>query len=494
MGRLPFDPDRMKKPAKPRAQDEPITVSALASLIEHTLAEKFPARLTVRGEISGTRQRTHWYFNLKDENAVIAAVMFASAAKKSETTPRDGRLVVASGRLEYYKPQGRLSLIVDRLSETGAGALDAKFRELCDQLRAMGWFDPAARRPLPVFPSRIAVLTSDSSAALQDVLDTTRRRCPAVELLLVDIPVQGERAAATIARAIRRIDAHAGALGIDAILLTRGGGSVEDLWCFNDRDLASAIHSCSLPVVAAIGHESDTTIAELVADQRAATPTQAAMLLTPDRGALSRQLDALDRRRRHVLASRLQSEKRHLRSLSDRPVIADPARIAQIQADRLDASARRLAAAQVAGFNRRRHELARLELTLERHRPAAEHARRAERLHAAGERLKRSIDRALNRRRDTLDRLDKLRNAVGPQAVLSRGFTVTTTTDGTLIRSASAASPGDRITTRFSDGSIDSTVIAENASPGEQTRASPSPRPTLRPDGPPQMDLFKPPG
>jgi exodeoxyribonuclease VII large subunit len=492
MGRLPFDPDRLKPrgQARTRDPDEPISVAALASLVEHAVADAFPGRLTVRGEISGTRHRTHWYFNLKDEHAVIGAVLFASAAKKSPAEPRDGRVCIASGRLEYYKPQGRLTFVVDALREDGQGSLDARFRALCEEFRALGWFDPDRKRTPPAFPRRIAVLTSASSAALQDVLDTTRRRCPAVELILVDSPVQGERAADTLARTIRKVGSNAHALGIDAVLLTRGGGSPEDLWCFNDRELALAIVRCPVPVVAAIGHESDTTIAELVADRRAATPTQAAMLLTPDRDALRHQTEALARRAARAVAARVASERRHLRALAARPVLADPAQIAGLHRARLRELDRRRKAAQHAFLHRRLRDLARAEIALARHRPAAEQARRAERVAQLGLRLRRAARAALRDRARRLASLAELCEALGPASVLERGYSITTGPDGAVLRSAAGLAPGARLTTRFAEGSAQSEVVGP---PGDAPRLARR-RTRRQPDEPiPQLDLFRPP-
>ncbi len=501
MGRLPFDPDKMRGatppgPRTPRKSDEPMTVAALASHIENAIARAFPARVTVRGEISGARHRTHWYFNLKDESAVIAAIMFASSAGRSTVRPADGAAVIARGRLDYYKPQGRLSLIVDSLTPDGAGTLDARFRALCEELRKLGWFDPETKADLPPFPRRIAVLTSDSSAALRDVLDTTRRRCPAVDLLLVDIPVQGERAARTIAQTIRRLDENRERLRIDAIILTRGGGSPEDLWCFNDRDLARAIHECRIPLVAAIGHESDTTVAELVADRRAATPTQAAMVLTPERDALTRQLDAIESRLARTLRLRLDAERRHLEAIARRPVLADPGQIHRVPAQRLDTLAHRLHTAPRRLIDTQRQRLDRIAVRLQRRSPHAEHARHTGRLDALAARLDGAIGHALNESRHTLDRLAAVLEAVGPAAVLARGYSITTGDDGAVIRTTDQARPGDRIITRLADGTIRSTVDDGPAN----TRTEPNPprrRPTRRRatrkpprDEPPTLDLF----
>ncbi|MCA9289351.1 MAG: exodeoxyribonuclease VII large subunit, partial [Phycisphaerales bacterium] len=304
--RLPFDPGKMRgtppahagssnSPSEPAAKppvDRPMSVAALAGLIAGAL-ETLPRPVRVAGEISGLRDRTHWYFDLKDADAVVSCVMFASAARKAGFVPENGQAVVAGGRVEFYAKGGKVSLICDRLEPVGAGALELAFRKLVGEIRALGWFDPERKRALPTFPRRIAVVTSRTGAALQDVLDTARRRCPAVDIAVVDVRVQGDRAAGEVAAAIEWLGRRHTHLGIDAILVTRGGGSMEDLWAFNEKPVAAAIVACPVPVVAAIGHETDVTIAELVADERAATPTQAAMRLIPDRAALGEQVEAV---------------------------------------------------------------------------------------------------------------------------------------------------------------------------------------------------------
>jgi exodeoxyribonuclease VII large subunit len=218
-------------------------------------------------------------------------VLFANVVRKHRIVLRDGLEVVVTGSLEFYAKAGKLSFIGTNAQPVGAGALDLAFKQLCEELRGLGWFDEVRKRPLPTFPRRVAVITSRSSAALQDVLDTMRRRCPAVEVALVDARVQGESAAAELRAKLVALSLRHREMGVDAIIITRGGGSAEDLWAFNDRALAEAILKCPVPVVAAIGHETDTTIAELVADVRAATPTQAAMRLTPDGDTLLEQVD-----------------------------------------------------------------------------------------------------------------------------------------------------------------------------------------------------------
>ncbi len=268
------------------AQAAPLTVSQLAQRIGETIGGGFPQPVRVVGEVSGFKPNTHWYFNLKDADSVIGCVMFSSTARSALFTPSDGQQVVVTGRPDFWAKGGKTSFVVSRIEPVGQGALDAAFKALCDELRALGWFDQARKRPIPRFPRRVAVVTAATGAALQDVLVTMRRRCPAVEVGVVDVAVQGDGAAQDISAVFRWLGREHRRLGVEVILLTRGGGSKEDLWTFNERVVAEAIVRSPIPVVAAIGHEVDFTIAELVADERAATPTQAAMKVTPDTPAL----------------------------------------------------------------------------------------------------------------------------------------------------------------------------------------------------------------
>src|SRR5690606_26173107 len=216
--------------------------------------------------------RAHWFFSLKDERATIRCVCFASSARQVECPVRDGMQVVCTGRVDFYDAQGHVQLYVDRIEPVGQGALELRLRQLMEELRELGYFDEAAKKPLPVLPRRVAVVTSRSAAALQDVIDTARRRWAGCRLYLYDVRVQGAAAAPEIARAIDALGRQHKRLRLDAIIVSRGGGSIEDLWAFNERIVAEAIHRCPLPIVAAIGHETDTTVAELVADLRCSTP------------------------------------------------------------------------------------------------------------------------------------------------------------------------------------------------------------------------------
>lgn len=513
MSRLPFDPSKMAAAGAPRSAPatrsvpERVTVSQLAAMIQGALRESLPPRIRVIGEVSGVRERTHWYFDLKDDGAVINCVLFASAAARSRMTPETGREVVATGRVEFYPKQGRTQFYVEHLEPIGEGALDAAFRKLCDELRALGWFDQARKRSLPRMPRRIAVVTSRSGAALQDVLDTARKRCPAVGIVLADVRVQGEGAAKEIVQTIRRIGRAREASGIDAILLTRGGGSKEDLWTFNERSVAEAIVNSPIPVVAAIGHETDTTIAELVADLRCATPTQAAVHLTPDSTALLEQLDACLARLTVAAQRQIRHETERLRLCLRHPFFSDPGHAVDLARDRLRAARDRLVSCwrhRAAGGTR---SLEAAAWRLEKFSPRTVHARRQADAARAQQRLidamrlrletvkpdtlKDRLSRAsmllLDRTTQRLGAAARALELVGPMAVLNRGYSCTLDPDGNAVRSAAQVRPGQRIRTRVADGGFTSVVEGSGTpGPAAKGRADPGRTPT-KPD---QMDLF----
>ncbi len=445
-------PKRVLTPAP--VGDTPWTVSHLAGEIDGALRRGIAGAVRVVGEVSGFRDRTHWYFDLKDEGAVVNCVMFASAARKVNPPIRDGEQVIVKGRVEFYSKGGKVSFILDSIERAGEGPLDRAFRELSAALKAQGYFDVDRKKSLPRFPRRIAVITSRSAAALQDVINTRDRRCPAVGLVGIDVPVQGADAAPIIARAIELVSKNRDRLGIDAAILTRGGGSKEDLWCFNERIVADAIFRCEIPLVAAIGHETDVTIAELVADERCATPTQAAMRLIPDKTELTRQLDSTMRR----LGSSL-------------------SRSAQISERNCSVLAHKLSAGVLARTRSAHRAVTDFELRIERLRPQSVHARMIARLDGASERLQRAIGAAVDvdlpdaatrlaaslklavRNRATeLEAAEKHLTAVAPVRVLERGFSITLDSSGKLVRKIGDVRAGDRLRTRVSDGSIDSTV------------------------------------
>lgn len=427
--RLPFDPDRIEAPSDQR--DRPMTVSQIAAQVKQVVATGFPGKVRVIGQVSNLSDRAHWFFSLKDDGAAIRCVCFASNARRIKFDVRDGLEVVATGRVDYYPEQGQLQLYVDNLEPVGEGALEMRFRALCEELRGKGYFDLEHKLELPQFAQRIAVVTSRSAAALQDVIDTAARRWAGCRLLLVDVRVQGEAAAGEIAGAINQLSRQGRKLGIDAILLTRGGGSIEDLWAFNEKPVAQAIFKCKLPIVAAIGHETDTTIAELVADARCATPTQAAMTLVPDAESLAQQVDQLGsrltllvRRRHELAAQRLNAIQRH-RLFRQPDKLYEPIRL-------------------------RLHEL-------------------TTRLHNAGA-------RQLADRRRRFDALHRQLQAISPAGVLERGYSYTLDKAGKLVRSVRDLKHGDLISTVLADGKVNSRVESK---PDRSPRKAKSTEPGL---------------
>lgn len=473
MSRLPFDPKKMavQPPTKaPRPPERLLTVSDLAARIDRALRDGFPTSVRFQGEVGGFRDRTHWYFDLKDDKAVASCVVFASVARKIGFTPRDGQQVVASGRVEFYAKGGKVSVILDSLQPAGQGEKELALKRLIEDLRQRGWLDPTSKKALPTFPRRVAVVTSATGAALQDVLRTMRDRCPAVDVLICAVRVQGDAAAAEIAAMIRYLSESHASLGIDALLLTRGGGSMEDLWCFNELVVAEAIHACRVPIVAAIGHETDTTIAELVADERSATPTHAAMRLTPDRAALSRQIATLEQRAVHGVRS-------SLREAGQSGTVVEM---------RLLGAVRTRLRRQVAVVEQ-------LTTRLEGQRPQAVHARLIARLHDAERALGTAAQSALARARIELSRPSLQRamshrlamesarvssaaaqlHAISPTRVLDRGYSVTLRADGRAVRTPSDVAPGDPLTTRLAEGTIRSTVQGAAIAPRLSARRKP---------------------
>ncbi|MEM1355843.1 MAG: exodeoxyribonuclease VII large subunit [Planctomycetota bacterium] len=454
MPRLFDESEPPRPPEKPPSQpDKALSVAQLIGAIKGAINDRLPGKVRVVGEVSNLSDRNHWFFSLKDGEAVIRCVMFASAARAVRLQVRDGLEVVATGRVDVFPGQGAVQLYVDRLEPVGQGDLELRLREMIEQLRGLGYFDPAKKKPLPAVPTRVAVVTSRSAAALQDVINTAQRRWPGCELLHLDVRVQGESAAAEIAHALDKLSDQGDRLGIDAIILTRGGGSIEDLWAFNERVVIDAVYACRVPIVAAVGHETDTTVTELVADHRCATPTQAAMTLVPDRALLAQQIDQAADRLRLALRRRAEYERQRLAGLSRHPAMSRPDRLTELPRSSVEQLMRRLSRALPGRVDRDRPRL---------------------------ERLADDLPNLLRRRvmlaRLQAEQLEKQLQAVGPQRVLDRGYTLTLDGSGKPIRSARSAAQAGTLTTVFSDGRVDSRVDPDTGS-----GSSPQPPPASRP-------------
>ena len=426
--------------------------SQLNALARDLLEGSFP-QVWVEGEISNFSRPAsgHAYFTLKDARAQVRCALFRSNAARLRFAPRDGMLVLARGRLTLYEARGDYQLVLEHLEEAGEGALRRAFEELKARLAAEGLFDTDRKRPLPAYTRRLAVITSPRGAAVRDVLSVLGRRFPLLEVEVLPVPVQGDGAAAQILDMLQR----AGRSGrYDLILLTRGGGSLEDLWAFNDEALARAIVASPVPVVAAIGHEVDVSLADFAADLRAPTPSAAAELLVPDRGELVERLRR-DRQRFDALLARVlgaqaqRVDQAFLKLQALRPQLR-----LERGRNRLDALRHRLGLAWQAPAARRGERLSRL---LRRLDPA--HPRR--RLEAHRHRLA-LIQRALaalparlvEPRRLQLRGLARALESVSPLATLGRGYAIVFDENGQVLRRAADARDGDRLRARLADGEL----------------------------------------
>lgn len=303
------------------------TVTQITRFIKQTLMAHLPGSITVEGEISNLRQPAsgHCYFDLKDANAILPAVVWRSSFQRIKFQPSDGQAVIASGAIDLYEPHGKYQLVVESLTPAGMGALELAFRQLAEKLRAEGFFDEAHKKPMPRYPQTIAIVTSATGAAIRDIHQTIMRRYPIVRLLLYPAAVQGDAAAKEIAAGIRYFNRHAARWGgIDLMIVGRGGGSIEDLWAFNEEMVARAIYASDIPIISAVGHEVDTTIADFVADQRAATPTAAAELAVPVLSEVRENLTTAQQRLEQGLAGQLRGARRHLEQLARRPLFLRP--------------------------------------------------------------------------------------------------------------------------------------------------------------------------
>lgn len=410
------------------------TVAGLLLAVTDALAARFSA-VSVRGELSGfTRAASgHCYFTLKDASGAGAALrcaMFRRAAVGMNFVPRDGQQVEVRGRVAVYEARGELQVVVEAMLQVGAGNLYEEFLRLRDRLQAQGLFDAGRKRVLPVFPKRIGLVTSASGAALHDVLTTLARRAPQVEVVLCPTLVQGAEAPPAIVAAL----AAANQLpGLDAIIVCRGGGSLEDLWAFNDERVVRAVAQSRWPVVCGVGHETDVTLVDLVADLRAATPTAAAELVAPSRDELLRELQQRASQMRRRMVNRLESALQRVDNWGLR--LQRPGHLFAAQGARLSA-------------------------LVERHHAALHQALLLanQEQHHLGLRFLRSGVQALDRQRLAAERLGSRLQAVDPKRVLSRGYAWVAAEDGRAVVSAKALTVGQRLRAVWADGEALTTV------------------------------------
>ena len=419
------------------------------------LLERGLAMLWVEGELSNLAQpgSGHWYFCLKDAQAQVRCACFRSQHRLLGIKPRDGMHVLVRARVSLYEGRGEFQLIVEHMEESGEGALKRAFEALKQRLHDEGLFDQVRKRPLPTLPRRVGIVTSPTGAAIRDIVTTFKRRFPAIALLIYPVPVQGEGAPAKIAAALRLASARA---ECDAIILARGGGSLEDLWAFNDEQVARAIAACRVPVVSGIGHEVDVTIADFVADVRAPTPTAAAELLSPDRTEWSAQFQRLQQRLRTLALRRLQDGQQGLDRLAER--LRDPRRGLAQQAALLAQLRARLRAHAAAALTARNARLAQLRYRLQQTAPTARIARIGARLEQHHTRVLQGMRSRLRQAEHRLALHAQRIDAISPLQTLHRGYAVVQTDTDQVVRDAAALQVGDKITIRFATGTVGARV------------------------------------
>jgi exodeoxyribonuclease VII large subunit len=433
------------------------TVRDLVTGIRQQLEGEYPD-IWVEGEISNCRPAPsgHIYFTLKDGEAQLPVVLFRRQALLLRFRPEDGLAVLARGRVSVYESRGQLQLIAETLEPRGAGALQLAYEQLKARLLAEGLFEAARKRPLPAFPRSVGVITSTAGAVLHDIVKVVRRRHARLHLLVYPAAVQGPGCAASVIAGIRFFNAHPERA--DLILIARGGGSLEDLAGFNDEALARAIAASALPIVSAIGHETDFTIADFVADLRAPTPSAAAELITAAQHRIEERVQALDARVRRAIRYQLMLARQRFTALS----------IAQIQnrlqtligrrSQRLDDLRHRLESAAARRLRAPATRIAALTAHLERHNPATRLALARRRLDRAAESLTRLATSTIAARTARLNHAAARLHALSPIAVLNRGYALVYSADGRLLRNAASTRPVQSIRARLAHGAIEAEV------------------------------------
>lgn len=432
-------------------------VGQLADILRGLLEGALPA-VWVQGEVSNFRNPSgHWYFTLKDASAQIRCAMFKGKNFHVRPLPKDGDAVLLRGQVSFYTQRGDLQLIVEHLEPAGTGALLRAFEQLKAKLAAEGLFDEHLKRPLPPAPHAIGLITSATAAALQDILNTLARRYPLAPVYLYPVPVQGDTAPPAIVEALDKLPTLA---PVDVMILARGGGSLEDLWCFNDERIARAIRATSVPVVTGIGHEIDFTIADFAADLRAPTPTAAAELVSPNLADWSAQLQAQAEDLAQLLQFRLEQHRDTLDQHAHRLQLLHPGRRLQDAAQRLDEWQERLARAAQAGLRQVRQRADHTQSRLLMQAPANAIRVQREQIAQRGERLQALLRNRLDQIGQQLHNRSSLLQSLNPKAVLERGYAIARRRDGHVIRDAAEVQVAEEMEVLLARGALDAVVKA----------------------------------
>ena len=440
----------------PMALDEVYSVSDLNSEVKWLLDTKFGS-VWVEGEISNLmRARTgHMYFSLKDNRSQLRCAMFRNDNRRVQFSPADGQKVLVRGRLGIYEQRGDYQLIVDKMTEIGVGALQQQFEATKKRLHAEGLFDEVHKQPLPVFPKRIGLVTSPTGAALQDALNVLRRRYRCAELIVYPVTVQGKQAAPSIATMLKIANRRD---ECDVLILMRGGGSLEDLWAFNEEPVARAVFASKIPIICGVGHEIDFTIADLVADVRAPTPSAAAELVSPDQLELQQTLIALYKRLHRVIRHTAEDNVNYLQQLVRRLYNQHPNQQLQQRTQRCDELDLRLQRAMQLTTSRADSSLSNLQLRLRNLSPQRELARRHDRISQMMNRLQHSINGQLQAAKVRLAGNTRALQTISPLNTLARGYAIVQSHDGEVINRTDQVQKNQQIEVRVADGKLGATV------------------------------------
>lgn len=435
-----------------------LSVTSLNRMAKSLLEGHFP-NVLVEGEISNLALPAsgHWYFTLKDEGSQVRCAMFRNRNMGAGFRPRDGMQVLVRGRLSLYEGRGDYQLIAESVEEAGDGALRRRFEMLKQKLAAEGLFASERKRPLPDHVRHVGVITSATGAVIRDIISVLQRRFPAIRITLLPVAVQGAESPAAIVRAIATANRRAAELGLDVLIVGRGGGSLEDLQAFNEESVARAIHGSTLPVVSAVGHETDFTIADFVADLRAPTPSAAAELLSPDQNEMLQTLQGFALVFRKLIGDRLQRDTRQLLWLTRQ--LKHPGRRLQEHAQALDMLEGRLLRATRHHLAHTANALQRLQQRLSLYSPAAAIRQQQLRQEALRHRLERAMQQTLQRQQASLAQLARSLDGVSPLQTLRRGYSITYV-EQQVVRSTADLQVGQTLRTQLGAGAVLSTVSA----------------------------------
>ena len=438
------------------------TVTQVNNIVKVEVESSMPSSICVLGEVTSFRPHHtgHCYFALKDNASQLPSVMWKSAAGKLDFKLENGLSVVATGHVEVYVPYGKYQFVVTSLRPAGVGSLQLQFEQMVRKLEAEGLFEQSRKKPLPKYPFNIAVLTSSTGAAVKDISDSIHSRFPCAKIFLYPIPVQGKGAELKIAEAIKKVNEMRERHSLDLIILGRGGGSLEDLWCFNEEITARAIVASKLPIICAVGHEVDTTISDLVADARASTPTKAGVIAVPDLQELLERFQNAEIRLKGDLKKRLEIAKHQLETICASSVFRSPDYVVNHKTQELDELLMRMNQASLSYIARRREELSRLQQRLANNSPKV----LASNSQLLLERLKGRLDNILSSKisqsKMNIEVLENKLSAMDPRSVLKRGYSMTSVADtGKLITDPLQIDKGTRIKTEFAQNRTVESIV-----------------------------------